>query len=270
MTNTSRGQTDYQDKKESRIDSLRTRAENAETKSDDHFNAARAISDMIPFGQPILVGHHSEKGHRRDNDRIASNMDKAVESSKKADHLNQRATAKENNTAISQDDPEAVVKLRAKLEGLEKYQEQMKQGNKIYRSKKLTDEQKIEQLTGLGMSVDAASEVLKPDFDGRAGFPHYMLSNNNATIKSVKKRIATMEAIDSLNFETVTINDIKIVDDKDDNRIKMYFPGIPSEIIRDRLKSGGFRWSRKNGAWQAYRKTWNYENAKFTAGMSGS
>lgn len=36
------------------------------------------IADGIPFGQPILVGHHSEKRARKDADRIESGMRKAV------------------------------------------------------------------------------------------------------------------------------------------------------------------------------------------------
>lgn len=37
-----------------------------------------AIADNIPFGQPILVGHHSEKHARRDAQRIEDGMRKAV------------------------------------------------------------------------------------------------------------------------------------------------------------------------------------------------
>lgn len=40
--------------------------------------AVSAIADGIPFGQPILVGHHSEKHARRDAERIESGMRKAV------------------------------------------------------------------------------------------------------------------------------------------------------------------------------------------------
>ncbi|WP_132290495.1 DUF3560 domain-containing protein [Kribbella sp. VKM Ac-2568] len=32
--------------------------------------ARRQISDHIPLGQPILVGHHSERRHRRDIERM--------------------------------------------------------------------------------------------------------------------------------------------------------------------------------------------------------
>ena len=37
-----------------------------------------AIADNIPLGQPILVGHHSERRARKDAERIRSGIDKAV------------------------------------------------------------------------------------------------------------------------------------------------------------------------------------------------
>lgn len=40
--------------------------------------AVAAIADNIPFGQPILVGHHSEKHARKDAERIENGMRKAV------------------------------------------------------------------------------------------------------------------------------------------------------------------------------------------------
>jgi phospholipid N-methyltransferase len=40
--------------------------------------AVDAIADNIPLGQPILVGHHSEKHARRDAERIRSGMQRAV------------------------------------------------------------------------------------------------------------------------------------------------------------------------------------------------
>ena len=40
--------------------------------------AVAAVADNIPFGQPILVGHHSERHARRDAERIESGMRRAV------------------------------------------------------------------------------------------------------------------------------------------------------------------------------------------------
>ena len=68
-----------------------TYAANAEARAESRYNNARAIGSHIPFGQPILVGHHSERRHRRDIERIDNNMRKSVEESEKAEYFKDRA-----------------------------------------------------------------------------------------------------------------------------------------------------------------------------------
>lgn len=68
-----------------------TYAANAEARAESRYNNARAIGSHIPLGQPILVGHHSERRHRRDIERIDNNMRKSVEESEKAEYLKDRA-----------------------------------------------------------------------------------------------------------------------------------------------------------------------------------
>ncbi len=53
--------------------------------------AVAAIADNIPFGQPILVGHHSERHARRDAKRIEDGMRKAVRMWDTARYWQQRA-----------------------------------------------------------------------------------------------------------------------------------------------------------------------------------
>lgn len=60
------------------------RAERAATEADVRLGMARALGDMIPFGQPILVGHHSEKRHRSHLNKIDTNMRKGVEAHKES------------------------------------------------------------------------------------------------------------------------------------------------------------------------------------------
>jgi tRNA A58 N-methylase Trm61 len=55
---------EYSDKREREADSARA--------------AVDAIADMIPLGQPILVGHHSERRARRDAEKIQNGMRRAV------------------------------------------------------------------------------------------------------------------------------------------------------------------------------------------------
>ena len=60
-------------------------------KSQEHEQKADAISSVIPFGQPILVGHHSEAHHRSDLAKIDSNIHKAIEEREIGDELKERA-----------------------------------------------------------------------------------------------------------------------------------------------------------------------------------
>ncbi|KWZ39562.1 hypothetical protein WS72_19335 [Burkholderia savannae] len=54
-------------------------------------NAVAAISEHIPFGQPILVGHHSEARARRDAERIGSGMRRAVQMWETSEYWQRRA-----------------------------------------------------------------------------------------------------------------------------------------------------------------------------------
>jgi Domain of unknown function (DUF3560) len=54
-------------------------------------NAVDAIASNIPFGQPILVGHHSERRARKDAERIHNGMRKAVQMWDTAGYWTQRA-----------------------------------------------------------------------------------------------------------------------------------------------------------------------------------
>lgn len=54
-------------------------------------NAVEAIASMIPLGQPILVGHHSEKHARRDAQKIENGMRKAIRFWDQAEYWTDRA-----------------------------------------------------------------------------------------------------------------------------------------------------------------------------------
>ena len=56
-------------------------SEYSESRTEDADRAQKAvaaIADNIPFGQPILIGHHSERRARRDAERIRDGMSRAV------------------------------------------------------------------------------------------------------------------------------------------------------------------------------------------------
>ena len=130
------GREDYQERKEARIDRMEERAAHAQAESTAASHAAHEIMRLIPPGQPILVGHHSERHHRRDLDKIDRNMRKSIEAGEKAAYYASRAANAASNHAISSDDPDAVEKLEAKLAKLQAQQERDKAMNAWYRKRK--------------------------------------------------------------------------------------------------------------------------------------
>lgn len=86
------------DEDKSLVERAEERAERFEDYSDKReadANRARdtvsAIADNIPLGQPILVGHHSEKHARKDAERIENGMRKAVQMWEQSKYWEQRA-----------------------------------------------------------------------------------------------------------------------------------------------------------------------------------
>ena len=75
------------ERKEAKAERYTSYAENAELRAAQASNRVNTIAAMIPMGQPILVGHHSESRHRRDIARIDNGMRKSIEESKKANYL---------------------------------------------------------------------------------------------------------------------------------------------------------------------------------------
>ena len=96
----------YEQKQEARRERFEDLADKADREADGRFGAAHRLADAIPFGQPILVGHHSEKRARRDQDRIHNNMGKGVEAQKKAGYYRSKADGV-GRAGISGDDPDA-------------------------------------------------------------------------------------------------------------------------------------------------------------------
>src|SRR5713226_1456384 len=58
-----------QERAQVRAQRLEDRSEKASTESERLYNHAHEMASVIPFGQPILVGHHSEKRDRRYRER---------------------------------------------------------------------------------------------------------------------------------------------------------------------------------------------------------
>ncbi|MCD9015215.1 DUF3560 domain-containing protein [Parachryseolinea silvisoli] len=240
----------YEEKKQARIERYKALAGKNEQASQEHVEKAFKMAKVIPPGQPILIGHHSEKGDRRYRAKIDNVHRKGLALEQKAQWYTEKAAAAEANTAISSDDPQAIEKLKAKLEAMESYQAVMKACNAIIRNKKLSHEDKLGKLREHNIQDGLAQQLLNGDFCGRLGFPTYKLTNNNANMTTVRKRIKALEATASLEAKEQWFGDIRIFTNTAENRLQIFFPGKPEEDVRKRLKRHGFVWSPSQQAWQ--------------------
>jgi hypothetical protein len=262
------GRRDYAERRAARVARLAARSAKAHAVSERALTTARRIGDGIPFGQPILVGHHSERRHRRDAAKIEQNMRKGVEASKDAERLARAAAAAEANTSISSDDPEAVTKLTAKLERLQAAQERMKLANGLIRKHTKAGPDAIRSaLLAAGLSAGDVAVAMTPDMFGKLGFPGYALSGGTAEMARVKKRIAELGARAALPETELAFGDVRVV--LADNRVQIYFPGKPPEELRKELRSNGFVWAPSVGAWQRKPSQWAWDVAKRIAERAG-
>ncbi len=112
-----------------RAEKLENAASNASKKSTELFNKSHNMVEHIPFGQPILVGHHSERGHRRLLDKSWNAMGKSVEFSDKAESYESRAEYwNKRAETINLSMPESLEYYEFKLEEAQKIHEGLKNG----------------------------------------------------------------------------------------------------------------------------------------------
>jgi hypothetical protein len=167
---------------------LREWAEKREVKASDDLKRGHQMGDLIPSGQPVLVGHHSERRDRRYRARIVSTIDRGLEHAEKASDFNHRAAAIESQLAgsIYSDDPDAIEQLESRLSILEAERDRIKAYNASCRKGQpdtgLLDETQREDLNRVARCQPYA---LRPS----GAFPSYGLTNLSGNIARIRKRL---------------------------------------------------------------------------------
>lgn len=185
-------------------------AEKKKREADQKYQASKQIADQIPFGQPILVGHHSEKRHRKLISSIHSNMRASIELDKKAEYYAKKAETYGSNM-ISSEDPNALLKLQEKLKDAQKEHDILKQARK-----------------------EGLAEA-------------YQLRNSNRRIQEIKKRMTTLEKMQQRVSVSFVGEGWEIYEE--DSRFQYKSDTVPDENVRQQLKRRGFKWSPTRKAW---------------------
>jgi hypothetical protein len=257
---------DYEQKQEARRARYGERAASAERAAGAAFQRARREVEHIPLGQPVLIGHHSERGHRAALRRHDRAMDRGCAEHAKAAHYAAKADAV-GTAGISSDDPAALEKLRAKLAALERRRELMKRVNQAWRKGarsrgKEGGEAALRALQtpdGAAQFTDAEIAIMSGNV-GRyswitAPFEDYALSNLGANIKRVRTRVEQLERrgeqlAEAPDTERLHTGEGWYIETRPaDLRIALVFAARPPREVTQFLRGAGWRWAPTHGAW---------------------
>lgn len=232
---------------EAKLEKREEWAAKADFRSNAACNRSRQLADMIPMGQPILIGHHSERGHRAHLKRIDNAMRRSVEQMKLAEHHAQKAAGLEAQLerSVFSDDEDAIEKIEARIAEREAARERMKLVNKLY---KKAD---VEGLKALSLDYDKLKAQLDSmgAYFGKAPHMPYELSNLGASIQSDKKRIEAIKMQNARKERAEAAGGISVVRGAN-GYAQVTFAEKPDYSVIRALKDAGFHWS--GGSWFGY------------------
>ena len=255
------GRNDYQERREARIDRLKAHADKAKADAAAEYQKSHDLVKDIPFGQPNIIGRPALPRLR---ERSAAAMNRALAHDEEALYYADRARAAANDRAISSDDADALDRLAGKLAALEAMQGRDKALNAYYRKHKTlkgfpdTPDDKAARLDAV---IAAQPERL------RRPVPVWVLSNRNAEINRLKKRIESLRQMDGMEHVEIEFDGGRIVTNEEINRVQILFDEKPDEEMRRTLKSYGFRWAPSESAWQTQRTPAALRLAKYICGV---
>lgn len=154
-----------------RAERLERAAGNAESKSNEYYKRSNKDRDFLSLGEPIKIGHHSERRHRKVIQQANDNMRKSVEFSDKAESYEQRAEYwKERENTINLSMPESLDFFEFELERAKAKHEGLKNGtierrhsfSLTYAKKEVNEiEKKLQIAVKLWAPVEVVKEVEK-------------------------------------------------------------------------------------------------------------
>lgn len=220
-------------------------ADKATARSGARFDTAHKATEGIPFGQPILVGHHSEKRHRAALAKHDTNMRKAIDESALSSHHASKADGIERqlDTSIFSDDADAIEQLETRIAEREAERDRWKEYNKTCRKGQanlslLDDDQR--------RNIEACIRVQQAGPNLHA--PSYIMSNLGGNIRSDRERIKTIKARAARAQRAEDAGGVLIVERND--WCTVTFAERPERSILRELKDAGFGWG--GGSWNGY------------------
>ncbi|MBW4818720.1 DUF3560 domain-containing protein [Rhodococcus qingshengii] len=181
----------YRERRLARAARLEEWAEKRAAKAGDNFTTVRSLVKDVPFGQPILVGHHSERASLRHRDRVIGAMDRGVENSQKSEEMKSKARNIRSavDRAIYDDDADAIDRLRKQIAKAESLRYEIKAYNLSVKAGHAD-----ESLLGEDMRRNLHKLLGMPGMMGKGGqLPSSLCSGLSSGISKNRKRLARLE-----------------------------------------------------------------------------
>jgi hypothetical protein len=211
------------------------------------FDSAHQMASAIPFGQPILVGHHSEKRDRNYRAKIHGKMDRGLEQAKLADHHASKARGLSDHLerSIFDDDPDAIERLEQKVTELEAACETGKRLNALWR-------RGGESAVAAEFGEKLAATCAKTMRECRWLRSPMTTTNDRAEIRRCKQRIELIRKQRARTEQAEQAGGVSIVRHDLGARgwAVVTFAEKPERSILTDLREAGFRWGK--GSWQGY------------------
>lgn len=216
-------------------------AQSRKAKSEQAWKQQNAVP--LPYGgEPIKVGHHSEKRHRAAIAKAHALAFKAIEHTDMASHHESKASGLEDQLSgsIFSDDADAVEALEQRISEREAERERIKAYNRSCRGG-APDLALLDQ-------KQQADIVSTCKINGRelGQFPPYVLSNLGGRIKTDRDRLKRIKAQAERASKAEQAGGVHIATGR--GYAVVTFAEKPDRSTISALKSAGFRWG--GGSWR--------------------
>lgn len=220
---------------ETRAEKRRKWAAKARDRSAAAFEASDRAVAGIPPGQPILVGHHSQRRHERAIERCHGAMTRGLEEGKKADHHEARARGIETQLerSIFSDDDDAIEKLEEKAKACDESAANTNEMNRVWRRSRAEFDEKYGKALGL------AAQKLGEDFSWLKIKP-FDAGPDRAEARRCRKRIAELKARAERRQAAESAGGVLV---EGDWHVRVTFEEKPGREVLRALRAAGFRWS---------------------------
>lgn len=230
---------------ERKIERRREWADKAAARADSQVKQAHDMASIIPFGQPILVGHHSEKRDRAYRGRIEGKFRKGFENLELSKHHDSKADGLETqlDRAIFSDDDNAIEALQARIAEHETEREKMKTVNKLYKKGD------VEGLRAIGLDYEAIKQKLASlgSYFGQAPHMPYELSNLGGRISTDRKRLDYLKQQRARSAKAEESPNGVTLEQCQGGYVRVTFAEKPDREILNALRGAGFHWG--GGSW---------------------